>query len=236
MTAYITSDFHLGHKNILKYQPNRLAELGLHADSDEKNVELMNDKLVGDVNALLRAGHDVYHVGDLTLGGKHHYRHYLAQMVVGYRDESTGLENPDFGTLYLMPGNHDRRQLNDEIVRNWPHVVVLEELLIIDRDANGVTVHDDGGGEPDPAHRIVICHYPLEIWPGMLNRPDGRNGGNIGRLVGSVHLHGHSHGHSPHAKDRLDVGIDAQGRILTLEQAVERARSVPERPFWKNFQ
>lgn len=56
---------------------------------------------------------------------------------------------------------------------------------------------------------FVLCHYPIASW-----NKQGR---------GSIHLHGHSHGSFPDEQygKMLDVGWDAQGKILHFDEVIE---------------
>ncbi len=57
--------------------------------------------------------------------------------------------------------------------------------------------------------KIVMCHFPMYEW----------NQGNCG----AIHTYGHTHGLFKKMGKVLDVGWDAHGRILTLEEVIEIA-------------
>lgn len=57
--------------------------------------------------------------------------------------------------------------------------------------------------------KIVISHYPMYEWA------DGQRG--------SIHFHGHTHGQFEPKGKMLDVGWDAHGRILTMDEAIALA-------------
>ena len=53
--------------------------------------------------------------------------------------------------------------------------------------------------------RVVMRHIPLDVW------------------AADFHLHGHTHGNSHPLKNRVDVGVDAQGyKPVTLEQLLQQ--------------
>lgn len=65
--------------------------------------------------------------------------------------------------------------------------------------------------------RIVLCHYALRTWNGMLR--------------GALHLYGHSHGKLPGTSHSLDVGLDAWAyRPVSLAEIRERLAATPESP------
>ena len=53
--TYFSSDFHLGRKNILKYD-NRPFE----------SIELMNETIISNLESLLKKGDNFYYLGDLS--------------------------------------------------------------------------------------------------------------------------------------------------------------------------
>lgn len=55
-------------------------------------------------------------------------------------------------------------------------------------------------------HKVVLFHYPISVWNGS--------------HYGSIQLYGHCHGSYQGNGRQMDVGWDAHGRILTLEEAV----------------
>ena len=60
---------------------------------------------------------------------------------------------------------------------------------------------------------IVMSHYPMTFW----NKAH----------YGSIMLHGHTHGTHQATGRSIDVGYDAHGRILSLEEAIAMCNSKP---------
>ena len=79
--AYVTSDLHLGHANIIKY-----------CQRPFKSVGHMNEELVLRWNATVRPGDVVYHLGDLCMGK---WAGWVARLN---------------GRKVWVQGNHDKRR------------------------------------------------------------------------------------------------------------------------------
>lgn len=60
---------------------------------------------------------------------------------------------------------------------------------------------------------IILCHYALRTW-----EHQGR---------GSIHCYGHSHGSLPEYGRSMDVGWDAHGRYLSLDEILDTLNSRP---------
>lgn len=232
MTTWVTSDWHLGHASILKYQPNRMADmLGKNEDEAEyfrtqaDRTELAalgaecDDILLKHVSEMVSPGDELWHLGDFALAPRADCVDYLIRVIeMGVR-------------LHLLPGNHDGSRLRGKMllaaVQAAHAFAVVDDPSVFNRIYHMPEVHPAllvrrfQAGDPENPAKITLCHYPLEIWPGMCHRPDARGGDPDEGL----HLHGHSHGNGRKVKDRLDVGIDAHGYLLTMEQAVELARA-----------
>lgn len=105
-------------------------------------------------------------------------------------------------TRILVAGNHDEQKTLE--APGWDRVVPYLEL----------TLTGGRGG----SRRLVLSHYPFEVW----------NGGH----KGVMHLHGHSHGRLPSLlKDRggsrLDVGVDCfDYRPVSLEDVEARLTEI----------
>lgn len=60
---------------------------------------------------------------------------------------------------------------------------------------------------------ICLFHFPISYW----NK----------QPYGSYHFYGHTHGRFENHGRSLDVGFDAHGRILSLDEAVELVKNKP---------
>lgn len=61
--------------------------------------------------------------------------------------------------------------------------------------------------------KLILCHYPLTFWNSA--------------HYGSSHLFGHMHGRYQAPGRAIDVGWDAHGKILSIEEALELCRAKP---------
>jgi len=102
---WFTSDTHFGHKNILKYEPHRVKELGI-GSIEEHDLAIINL-----YNKLVKSEDIVYHLGDIGVDraiGK-----YIRQLN---------------GTKHLIVGNHDK--MSDKQYRIMGFASVSREMTI----------------------------------------------------------------------------------------------------------
>lgn len=103
--TFFTSDTHFGHTNIIKYTNRPFS-----------SVEEMNDVLIQNWNAKVKAGDTVYHLGDFAFGEK--YIHAIFPKLNG--------------RIILIKGNHDKRDV--KVLRQYAEV---HEALEIKNDRLG---------------------------------------------------------------------------------------------------
>lgn len=102
------------------------------------------------------------------------------------------------GNKVIIRGNHD----------GWLDKVTEEQLL----DVGVANVRDLYCRKFDGT-KIVMCHYAIRAWADQ-----GR---------GSIHLYGHSHGNLEGFGRSMDVGWDAWGRYLLLEEILLKMQDTP---------
>lgn len=137
--VWFVGDLHLGHKNILKYQKNRLEWLGLQ---DENDI-ITHDKKILDLwlNTIKRGDH-VYILGDFIMGeNKNHYTWKLLSHL-----KSNGCK------IHLIIGNHDKQVL--------PFTQMFESMDLIKE----VTFKKNVFPFLDEDFSVVMCHYPMISW------------------------------------------------------------------------
>lgn len=160
--VWFTADTHFGHANVIKY-----------CDRPYKSVEEMDEALILNWNAKVKDKDVVFHIGDFAF----------------MKEPETIIKRLN-GTIYLVPGNHDKRivkQYNSTfapVIDLLTKFRVMPELLDVD-----IMVDDE-------KLRFVLCHYAMRVW----------NKSNYG----AIQLFGHSHGtmiDDPNSRS-MDVGID----------------------------
>ena len=100
------------------------------------------------------------------------------------------------GNKVIIRGNHDK----------WLDKVTQEQL----QEVGVIEVRDLLCRKFD-GKKIVMCHYSIRAW-----QDQGR---------GSLHIYGHSHGNLEGFGRSMDVGWDAWGRYLLLEEVIDRLES-----------
>ena len=83
--AYIISDTHFGHTNIIKYCSRPFVDVGE-----------MNEEMIKRWNAVVGPDDFVYHLGDFALGPADHVREYRRRLN---------------GHIEMIMGNHDHRSV-----------------------------------------------------------------------------------------------------------------------------
>lgn len=156
--VFFTSDPHWGHFNVIKY-----------CNRPFQSVEQMDNKLIADWNKVVGKNDIVYVLGDFTM-----LRMTSYQEVLDIIDQLNG-------TIHLVYGNHDHRQMWEAIAKLRPQRVVLE--------GDRIEIKVEG-------QDIALCHYAHQVW----NRSHH----------GAFHLFGHSHNNLPGLGKSMDVGVDAK--------------------------
>jgi len=130
-----TSDYHLFHKNIIKY-----------SNRPFKNVLEMNEEIRDRHNKVFEKDAIVFNLGDALLiprrDGKSNDTDYTRQ--------AESLLSTFNGNVYYLPGNHENHM--DLIRRHWRIMPQLYEVRIEDEDTETLR------------QSIVMCHYALRTW------------------------------------------------------------------------
>lgn len=120
---YFSSDLHLQHKNILQYDKRAF-----------ESIEEHDEHLIKNICKTLKAGDNLYYLGDFIFGDKKKTESFLGTIA------STG------ANLFFIKGNHD----NDAVVQAYKKYGIylgnMEEIRSID------------------GQHIILNHYAMRIW------------------------------------------------------------------------
>jgi len=135
-------------------------------------VEEHDTEIIEKWNSQIDGGDRVYILGDMIWNGV----------------EPADILKQLNGEKYLIEGNHDRIGKHNEAIF-LKYVKWIKDYFVL-KIKNGDNI---------PSTKIVLCHYPFEIW-------DADH-------YGSFHLFGHIHGRCRHKPlsslpNRMDVGVD----------------------------
>jgi len=134
-------------------------------------IEEHDDALIGERNRIVGPDDTVYDLGDFTLGDEKVARSYFLRLN---------------GKVYVL-GNafhHDKRWL-----KTGPYWTKHQKVTILP-PIYTMKVDD---------LFVVLCHFPLAIWPR--------------RHYSAIHLHAHSHSNYQGEGKILDVGVDNVNKI-----------------------
>lgn len=136
--VYFIADTHIGHKNILFYQPNRVKDLNLKSAYD---VEGMNEYIYKMWDDTVKRGDHVYLLGDVFLGER------IGAWKCIQRLKKKG------ANIHLIVGNHDKNipKFNNQFASiDYIKTVTFKKTVFpfLDED-----------------FRVCLCHYPMVSWP-----------------------------------------------------------------------
>lgn len=105
------------------------------------------------------------------------------------------------GKIYFVLGNHDPKKNTSR-------------KLLEDRGEWVKDYHEFCLKTSSESVKINMFHYPILEWNS--------------KFRDAIHFHGHCHGNRGQSiqKNSLDVGFDAHGKILTLSEAINLARTL----------
>jgi calcineurin-like phosphoesterase family protein len=144
---WFTSDTHYSHSNLVRGTTNWRNEHGEVPVEQVRNfetLEQMNDLMVENINAHVKAKDWLIHLGDWSFGGYDRVKEFRDQI--------------NCQNIVLILGNHDhhiqRDKPNGPLRKLFTHVAHYEELAI-------------SRGSDQDKNKIVLCHYPIISWNNM---------------------------------------------------------------------
>ena len=222
MNFWHLSDIHFGHRNLLKYQSNRITLLGLEPFSgdpltdDPRAVEAWLDRITPQADeALLERLNEVIRPGDLAL--------FYGDVAMGKRDQTIPFTSRLHGTKVLRAaGNHDKglwpgdRKGRDAAIVAWSHAGW--QFAHSDTDSYGFFVDED------VQVHYSYGHLPLAGTPDHEDQREVRYADKMLKGHRTIkHLHGHTHGQNGRIHDngrQFDVGIDGNDLLPTSHDEI----------------
>jgi len=145
MTIWFTSDTHYGHVNIIKY-----------SNRPFKSIDEMDSELIRRWNEVVKAGDQVFHLGDVMMGPNVATRLQVLRPALN-------------GYIILVQGNHDR---GPGIYRKagFDHVCSRWDGALPDDNGVRILMRHHPPERPEPRHAeydLILCGHVHEKW---LNR------------------------------------------------------------------
>lgn len=110
MIRWFSSDYHLGHANIIKY-----------CNRPFNNADEMNKAIIANHNALIQPDDEWYHLGDFSAMGP------------GYTIEALKQLN---GKKFMLLGNHDKILKKDEVQQYFTLIPAEFEVTVQDKNSS----------------------------------------------------------------------------------------------------
>lgn len=136
--VYFIADLHCCHKNILKFQKNRIDALHL---KNEDDIDGMDDYIYKMWDNTVKRGDHIYLLGDVCFGTCDDAKRCI------YKLKQKGVH------LHLIVGNHDRH-----IPKFYNQFLSIDYIKTVTFKKSVFTYMDED-------FRVCLCHYPMLSWP-----------------------------------------------------------------------
>lgn len=139
INIWFIADLHIGHKNILFHQPNRIIGMNL---KDDKDIEGHDSYLINTWISQTKEGDHIYVLGDFIMGSQHFVFYVLNRL------KSNGCK------IFLVVGNHDKGLKGFE---KFFESTDLIKRVIFKKEEFSFLLKD---------FEVILSHYPLKSWEG----------------------------------------------------------------------
>ncbi len=181
--TWVISDLHLGHRNIIEFEPSRLVA------TEEGNYENQEEMLIAKWNAVVKAGDHIIILGDYAFKGIKEYTRRLN------------------GNIELVRGNHDKRSSHAYYDAGFSYVYDT----ITQHDDIGNYWHLDGDDTylssaivELEGTKIALSHYALDYYEDYTKQRAIDLSYRIKEITKvafnkgvTVNIHGHLHSKQP---------------------------------------
>ena len=138
MSVWFIADLHIGHKNILHHQPERITSMGL---KDAEDIEGHDNYIIEKWLSQTKRHDHVYVLGDMIMTNQQEAIKILHKL------KSNGCK------IHLIVGNHDK---SIQKMGNLFESIELIKIALFKKSVFPFLEED---------LQIVMCHYPMKTWP-----------------------------------------------------------------------
>ena len=135
---WFIADLHIGHKNILHHQPERIAAMGL---KDKYDIEGHDNYIIDKWLSQTKRNDHVYVLGDMIMTNQE------TAIKVLHKLKSNGCK------IHLVIGNHDK---STQKMYNMFESIELIKSQVFKASVFPFLEED---------LQVVMCHYPMKSWP-----------------------------------------------------------------------
>lgn len=145
MNIFFTSDTHFHHKNIVRGCSTWEPETGPQRTRPFNTLEEHDEKLIANINAVVKQRDILYHLGDWSFGGIEQIYNFWKKL--------------ECKNIHLILGNHDHhiqnnRHLPNVDEDNHAHVLAKELFISVDQYLR----------KPIGGQDMFLCHYAMRTW------------------------------------------------------------------------
>lgn len=137
MKIWFIADLHIGHKNILHHQRNRMESMNL---IDENDIKAHDKYIIEMWHSLVSRGDIVYVLGDFIMKNKEESFKILNDL------KKNGCR------IHLILGNHDKSI--DKFENMFESISLIKDVVF---KKNVFTFLEDD-------FEVIMCHYPMKTW------------------------------------------------------------------------
>lgn len=141
MSTWISSDWHLGHKNIVLGQTDWEGEDRRSACRKFNTVEEHDEVILKNINDNVNKNDFIYFLGDFSFGGSDNIYKYRSLI---------NCEN-----IHFVFGNHDYHIKKNKVVKTPKGYINSQNLFLSCSDILEKKIGKDN---------LVFCHYPMRTW------------------------------------------------------------------------
>ena len=135
--VFFIADLHIGHKNILHHQSQRIQSMGL---DNEEDIE-KHDKYIIDMwHSMVKRGDIVYVLGDFIMKNQQESLKILHEL------KKNGAK------IHLIVGNHDKSI--DKMHNMFESISLIKNVTF--KKEQFECLEDD--------FQVILCHYPMKSW------------------------------------------------------------------------
>ena len=191
MNRFFTSDWHLGHFNVINY-----------CNRPYKTIEEMNAAIIEIVNSTVKAEDELYLIGDASLNPK-----WIEAAMKEIKCQN----------IFLIIGNHDSC-FEKKLGAKKEKTLKMRKRYF---EAGFKSLKTEMWLKLGDKYNVQLCHFPFAPKPGDGTNGDVRYMNERPIDKGQILLCGHSHAYFRKNGRVIDVGFDGDLKVWSEKEIIE---------------